>query len=572
MSPHDHPGPSASGEIRSGSVSPDPPTIAPAERRPSSVQWWNRLGVKASAAITLVTAVCVTAFVALNLRAQREYLAAEVVRGAAHFSDTIKASTYHFMLSDERNGAYRTMDMIGRLHGIEKVRILNKDGRVTFSTDRGEVGLMVDKRAEACYACHAAGQPLVRLNVPSRSRIYQRNGHRVLGLITPIYNEPSCAAASCHEHPSAKQVLGVVDVAMSLEEEDRAVSALARRTVLLGALGVAVIALTVGFFVRGYVLRPVGEMVVATKRVARGDLDHRIAVRRTDELGELGGSFNAMTASLLQARADLQRLNERLEQQVEERTSALRDAQAQLIQSEKMSSLGKLAASVAHEINNPLAGILTYAKLLVRMHEEGEMSEKARESSVRNLRLVQRETERCSAIVRNLLDFARQRPPSLKEIDVSAVVEEALTLLSHRLMMQSVSVEKHLPPMPLVMADFGQMRQAMVNIALNACEAMVKGGSLTVTATARDRFVEIVFRDTGPGIPPEHLSRILDPFFTTKEKGTGLGLSVVYGIIERHNGKLDIRSHVGEGTTVIIQLPVSAGAAPAVPAGAQTTA
>jgi two-component system, NtrC family, sensor kinase len=560
MSPLDH----------AGVPIPDPGE--PPAPAPPAVQWWNRLGVKASAVITVVTAVCVMAFVALNLRAQRESLAAEVVRGAAHFSDTIKASIYHFMLSDERLGAYRTMDTIGRLQGIEKVRMLNKDGRVTFSTDRGEVGLMVDKGAEACYACHAAGQPLVRLNVPSRSRIYQRNGHRVLGLITPIYNEASCSAAACHEHPSAKQVLGVVDVAMSLEDEDRAVAALARRTVLLGALGVVLIALTVGFFVSGYVLHPVGEMVAATKRVARGDLEHPIAVRRTDELGELGGSFNAMTASLKQARADLQRLNERLEQQVEDRTSALRDAQAQLIQSEKMSSLGKLAASVAHEINNPLAGILTYAKLLVRLHEDGEMTEKVRETSVRNLRLVQRETERCSAIVRNLLDFARQRPPSLKEIDVSSVVEEALTLLSHRLMMQGVALEKHLPPMPLVRADFGQMRQAIVNIALNACEAMVKGGSLTVTAEAREKHVEITFRDTGPGIPPEHLSRILDPFFTTKEKGTGLGLSVVYGIIERHNGKLDIRSRVGEGTTVVIQLPVSAGSAPALPGTAQTTA
>jgi two-component system NtrC family sensor kinase len=536
-----------------------------------TVQWWNRLGVKASAVITLVTAVCITAFVALNLRAQREYLTAEVVRGAAHFSDTIKASTYHFMLSDERLGAYRTMDMIGRLKGIEQVRMLNKDGRVTFSTDREEIGRMVDKTGEACYACHAAGQPLVRLNVPSRSRIYERNGHRVLGLITPIYNEGSCAAAACHEHPSAKQVLGVVDVAMSLEDEDRSVAALARRTVVLAGIGVAVIALTVGFFVRGYVLRPVGAMVVATKRVAHGDLEHRIVVDRTDELGELGDSFNAMTASLRQAQADLQRLNERLEQQVEDRTSALRDAQAQLIQSEKMSSLGKLAASVAHEINNPLAGILTYAKLLVRMHEEGEMSDKVRESAVRNLRLVQRETERCSAIVRNLLDFARQRPPSLKEIDVSAVVEEALTLLSHRLMMQNVAIEKHLAPMPLVRADFGQMRQAIVNIALNACEAMVKGGSLAVTVSARDKVVEIVFRDTGPGIPPEHLSRILDPFFTTKEKGTGLGLSVVYGIIDRHNGKLDVKSQVGVGTTVTIQLPVSAGPTPALAPGAQAT-
>ncbi len=558
MSPQDHA--ERPGRDQAAAASPAPP-----------VQWRKRLGVKASAVITVVTAVCVMAFVALNLRAQRQYLTAEVVRGAAHVSDTIKASTYHFMLSDERLGAYRTMDMIGRLQGIEQVRMLNKEGRVTFSTDRTEVGRMVDKTAEACYACHAAGQPLVRLNVPSRSRVYQRNGHRVLGLITPIYNEASCAAAACHEHPSAKQVLGVVDVAMSLEDEDHSIAALAQRTVLLGILGIVLIALTVGFFVSRYVIRPVGEMVVATKRVARGDLDHRLHVRRTDELGELGGSFNTMTASLGKAQADLQQLNERLEQQVEDRTSALRDAQAQLIQSEKMSSLGKLAASVAHEINNPLAGILTYAKLLIRIHEEGEMTEKVRETSVRNLRLVQRETERCSAIVRNLLDFARQRPPSLKEIDVSTVVDEALTLLSHRLMMQNVALQKRLPPMPLVRADFGQMRQAIVNIALNACEAMIQGGTLEVTATARDKTVEIAFRDTGPGIPPEHLSRIVDPFFTTKEKGTGLGLSVVYGIIERHNGKLDIKSQVGQGTTVTIQLPVSTGAAPALPAGAQTT-
>ena len=217
---------------------------------------------------------------------------------------------------------------------------------------------------------------------------------------------------------------------------------------------------------------------------------------------------------------------------MEDRTAALRDAQAQLVQSEKMSSLGKLAASVAHEINNPLAGILTYAKLLIRMHEEGEMTEKARETCVRNLRLVQRETERCSAIVRNLLDFARQRPPSLKEVDVSAVVEEALSLLAHRLMMQNVTLEKHLPPMPLVMADFGQMRQAFVNIALNACEAMNEGGALDGDArAARDQFVEITFRDTGPGIPPEHL--VADPRSLLHDEGEGDGPRPVGGL--RHH-------------------------------------
>lgn len=521
------------------------------------VNWWNRLGVKAAAGIALVTLACGAFLVFLSLRTQQSYLTGEVARGAAQFSDTIKAATYHFMLADERMSAYRTMEMIGQLKGIEQVRMLNKEGRVTFSTDKAETGRLVDKRAEACYACHAAGQPLVRLNVPSRTRIFTRDGHRVVGMITPIYNEPSCSTASCHVHPAEKQVLGVVDIAMSLEDEDRAVADLGRRTTLVSALGILILAVTVGLFVRGYVIHPVGEIVAATERVAQGEFEQPVRMRRTDEIGRLAASFNDMTTSLQQARNDLQRLNENLERQVEERTNALKSAQAQLIQSEKMSSLGKLAASVAHEINNPLAGILTYAKLLLRMHEEGELSEKARESCARNLRLVQRETERCSAIVRNLLDFARQRPPSLKEVDVSAVVEEALSLLAHRLQMQNVTLEKSLPPMPLIKADFGQLRQSFVNIALNACEAMSKGGALTVASRVVGNLIEVRVADTGPGIAPEHLSRILDPFFTTKEKGTGLGLSVVYGIIDRHGGTLDIASEVGRGTTVCVRLPIA---------------
>ncbi|RPJ84713.1 MAG: HAMP domain-containing sensor histidine kinase, partial [Acidobacteria bacterium] len=370
--------------------------------------------------------------------------------------------------------------------------------------------------------------------------------------------------AQCHAHPAEQQVLGVVDVAMSMKEEDEAVASLRRGTITITALGVLALATFGALFLRWYLTRPLAELAAATARIAQGDLDMQVPVRGTDEIGLLASSFNAMTGSLRGARGELQQLNESLERQVSDRTSALRDAQAQLVQSEKMSSLGKLAASVAHEINNPLSGILTYSKLLIRMHEEGELSEKARESCVRNLRLVQRETERCTAIVRNLLDFARQRPPTLKDIDISAVVEEALSLLGHRLQMQNVTLVKDLPPQPHVNADFGQMRQAFVNIALNAAEAMNRGGTLTVRSRVRGAMVEVEVTDTGQGIPQEHLSRILDPFFTTKEKGTGLGLSVVYGLIERHGGHLDVSSEVGVGTSVLVRLPIAGGAAPAV--------
>ncbi len=527
------------------------------------LRWWQRLGVRVTVLSAVITFGLVAIFVLFTLRQQQRYMTQEVLRGAAQFSDTIKAATYHFMLADERESAYRAMEMVGRLEGIHRVRMLNKEGRVTFSTERAEIGQLVDKRAEACYVCHQQGQPLVRLNMPSRSRIFAQDGQRVLAMITPIYNEAGCATASCHAHRPDQQVLGVVDVSMSLKEEDAAVASLRRATLLFAGLAVLAVAALGALFLRWYVTRPLRELVAATGRIASGDLDRRVALRRSDEIGVLAGSFNTMTASLREARGALEQMNESLERQVAERTSALRDAQAQLVQSEKMSSLGKLAASVAHEINNPLSGILTYAKLLIRMHEEGELTGQVREACTRNLRLVQRETERCSAIVRNLLDFARQRAPTLKDIDLSAVAEEALSLLSHRLQMQNVALVKELVPLPTVRADFGQMRQAFVNVALNAAEAMGQGGTLTVRSRVAGATVEVEFADTGTGIPPEHLSRILDPFFTTKEKGTGLGLSVVYGLIERHGGRLDVASQVGVGTTVVIRLPIAGAAAAA---------
>src|SRR5512139_897473 len=534
---------------------PDAPDMATLQ-----IAWWNRLSVKLTAVITVTTLVSITVFVSLGLRVQQQHLTDEVVRGADRFSDTIRASTYHSMLADRMADAYATMDTIGQLKGIEKVRMMNKEGRITFSTDRVEVGQLVDKRAESCYACHAAGQPLVRLNLPSRSRIYTRNGQNLLAMVTPIYNEQSCFTAACHFHPPGQQVLGVVDIALSLTDVDREVADLRRKTILFSLTGMAVLAAVVVFFGQFFVVRPVAELVRGTQKIARLELDQQIPVRRSDEIGLLTTSFNEMSTSLNRARQELNALNESLERQVEERTLALKEAQAQLVQSEKMSSLGKLAASIAHEINNPLAGILTYAKLLIRMHEEDEVSGDVRASCLRNLRLVQRETERCSAIVRNLLDFARQRPLTLKEVDVNQAVEESLLLLANQIAIQGIVLEKDLTPVPKVRADYGQLRQAFVNIALNACEAMSKGGTLKVTSRPRpgEPMLDVVFTDTGPGIPPDHLSKILDPFFTTKEKGTGLGLSVVYGIVERHGGRLDIRSQVGQGTTVTIRLPTAA--------------
>ena len=525
----------------------------------SRVPWWKRLGVILPAVIALGTLLLVGTAALLFLQAQERHLVNEVQRGAALFSETIKSSTYHDMLADRRDSAYLIMDTIGRQAGIDRVRFFNKEGRVTFSSDRSEINTMVDKRAEQCYGCHEAGRPLERLTTRARNRTYESHGHRVLGMVTPIYNEAACSTAACHAHPAAKRVLGVIDIGISLAEIDAQFAAIRRNTMLAAAALVLVLGAFVGLVARRTVVRPVSELVAATRAVAAGDYGTEIRVATLGELGALEQSFNEMIAALANARAERQTLLETLEQQVEERTAALKEAQAQLVQSEKLSSLGRLAASIAHEINNPLAGILTYAKLLIRMLESGQVDQTTQAASVKHLKLVQRETERCTAIVRNLLDFARQRPLSLKDTDVVAVLEEAVSLVGHQAALKGLTITKTVSPVPLIKADAGQLRQAVVNIMLNGFEAMQNGGSLTVhCGLAPDgKQIELACEDTGVGIPADRLAKIFDPFFSTKEMGTGLGLSVVYGIVERHSGTIDIKSDVGKGTRVVIRLPIA---------------
>lgn len=523
-----------------------------------TLSWWNRIGVRLTIGIVLVTAATMGLFLFLMLRSQRAHLVAEVVDTSHLVSETIRSSTYLDMLADRRENVYQNMAVVGRQPQIDRVRILNKEGRITFSTANEETGRLVDPKAEACVLCHAADEPIVRPAASERSRIFERDGMRLIGTVTPIYNEPSCSNAACHAHPPGKQVLGVVDVTMSLEEAERNIARLERGTIALSGIAVLGLAGLVTLFTRRRVVRPVRHLYDATRRIAAGNFAAVVPIDTRDELGVLERSFNEMAASLSEARSARQELLDSLERKVSERTTALRQAQERMMQGEKLSSLGRLAASVAHEINNPLAGILTYAKLLIRTLEEGAEHDKVRASAVKQLKLVQRETERCSAIVRNLLDFARERELTLKPTSVNRVIEEGLVLVSNQARLQSITLEKHFGDVPDVMADFGQIRQAAINIIVNACDAMPQGGTLAIETTLDGPQVRVRFTDTGAGIEKAQLSRVLDPFFTTKPMGTGLGLSVVYGIVERHGGRLEIESEVGQGTKVTMWLPTAA--------------
>jgi two-component system NtrC family sensor kinase len=268
-----------------------------------------------------------------------------------------------------------------------------------------------------------------------------------------------------------------------------------------------------------------------------------------------------MTQRLKKADGEIKDLIKNLEKKVAKRTDELKAVQYQLLQSEKLASIGKLAATIAHEINNPLNGILTYTKLIERKLADGTLKKDEIPKFLSYLGIMERETERCSTIVRNLLDFARQREPSLKpDVDINAVVEEALSLLANQIALQEITLEKRFNQLPPIVADPMQLRQVFLNIILNACEAMHNEGVLTVTTSLsnkRKKAVRVEIADSGVGIDEKDLPKIFDPFFTSKEKGTGLGLSVVYGIINSHQGTIEVDSTAGEGTTITITLPTT---------------
>ncbi len=499
-----------------------------------------KISSKIIVAVGGVTIAIIGIFAYINLKAQKDQLNAELERSAHQLIETVKSSTKYDMLLNQRESVHQIINTIGHQSGIQKVRIFNKEGRIIYSTDRQDVGSMVDKKAEACYACHAADQPLQRLPLSKTTRFIPPSAPETLGIINPIYNEPSCWKSDCHAHSPDQEVLGVLDITMSLSEVNRSIRTSQVRVLAFAVLAIAGVSLMIYLLIRVIVVKPVSKILAATQNVAAGDLTYTISLKKRDELGELAESFNAMT----------QRLSE---------------AQRQLYQSDKLASVGRLAAGVAHEINNPLTGVLTYSSyLLKRLNDRPEMKE--------DLEVIVRETKRCREIVKGLLDFARQSVPEKRPTDVNEIVARAVRILQNQFEMHRIGLEQSLAlDLPPVSADINQMQQVLVNLLMNADDAIGdKGGRISIVTNKADsepgtegaltpgrQYVQIQVEDNGCGIPPQNLSKIFEPFFTTKgQKGNGLGLAMVWGIIEKHDGTISVTSEVGKGTKFCILLPV----------------
>ncbi len=493
----------------------------------------TRIGIRLILGAAFATATVIGGMAFAILRLQTGQLLTERTRCADQLSETIKGAAHFDMLENRRDNLHRQIRDVGALHkeGIRKVRVFNKEGKIMYSSASEEIGTTLDPRGEACYACHAEGRPLERLEIQARARVFQApDGTRVLGVINPIPNETSCSTADCHAHSEKQSLLGVLDVNVSLAEVDAEIAHSRRVIVASAILAILAVSFMMWWLNHRLVELPVAALVAGTRRVSGGDLGGTIQVRGRHELGELAKAFNEMIRSLA-------------------------DTQHQLAQADKLASVGRLAAGIAHEINNPLTGVLSYASLLrKRLEGNTEVCD--------DLDVIVRETVRCRGIIRGLLDFARPTTPARKPMDLDEVVRKAVSVVMTQLSQHHVDLSLDLASdLPTVHADANQIQQVVVNLLLNAADAIgTEGGSIRATTRrGASSSIELLIEDSGCGIPPEDLPRIFEPFFTTKgNQGTGLGLAVSWGIVEAHGGSLEVQSELGHGSKFTLRLSTAA--------------
>jgi two-component system, NtrC family, sensor kinase len=500
--------------------------------------------------------VIMLVFAFIHVVALRNNFFQEAVYEADSLGEMLQRNTYYLMLDDDRTTLQQIIDEAGEMQRIEKIRVFGRAGIVKFSTDKAEIGATLTEQDEGCVFCHVSDASVL-LDAPAedRSRIFQdAAGKHHLSMIRGIYNEPNCFVAACHFHSEEEKKLGILEVVLSLETLTDQLAFYRRDIFIMTFVMLLIISICQYLFTRNFVAQPINNLLQHTKTLASGNLSARMEVGAKDEIGELGQEFNMMADNLAVAQQELCELALNLEKKVEDRTTEIKQMQNQLLQSAKLASMGQLVAGIAHEINNPLSGILIFASLAAKTPELPDQTKE-------NLDVVISETSRCAKIVRDLLKFSRESIPEKRRESIFRILEQSLNLVSQQPMFHDIEIQVGLcQDMPEIYVDADQLQQVFFNLFVNAGQAMPKGGALKITTEFDEErdLAEIKISDTGSGIPEESLDKIFDPFFSTKAKdGVGLGLSITYGIIKNHGGEIKAQNRPEGGAEFVIRLPVS---------------
>jgi two-component system NtrC family sensor kinase len=497
-----------------------------------------------------------------------DYMKSVIRESGNNIGVLVEGALYRSMLENDRTALQGTLDIINTMSGIDDVNMYDNKNNLVYSSIANDTTNHSDPD---CISCHKNFPSMFSSTEKSYKIIgidsecsmnHNNNNCRHLLIKSPIRNDKSCYTSACHAHSENDKVLGSLIIKIPLAGLDAALQKSTTDYFLLAALLTFLLILFLIFFTRKKIKNPLNAIIKASLAVAGGDRSTRLKVKphQLSDMRMVSVAFNEMLDNLQTATNELQNWSQQLEYKVQKKSEELGQAQNELINVERIASLGKLSLSVAHEINNPLSGILIYAKLVYKQLGNQEIDPAKKELMLKHLKLIENETKRCGDIVKGLLDFSRKNQDGFEQKHLHEILTETFELMSHPMKIANVHFISDFSAKPdLIYCSPNQIKQACIGILVNASEAVSENGEVLFRTMNPDAdHIRIEISDNGVGINEEDIPHIFEPFFSTKENasGIGLGLAIVHGIIQNHKGKADVKSERGKGTTISLTLPL----------------
>ncbi len=497
-----------------------------------------------------------------------EYMKSVIRTNGNNIGVLVEGALYRSMLENDQNSLQSTLDLINTMSGIDDVNMYDSKNNLVYTSISNDT---INHANPDCISCHrdfdtmfSGTEKSYRIIDANSECIMNPNNNNTRHLLikAPILNNKTCSTSSCHAHNPSDKVLGSLIIKIPMEGLDTALQKSTTDYFLLASLMTLLLIIFLIFFTNNKIKKPLNEIIRASESVAKGDKSTRLAIKphQLSDMRMVSYAFNEMLDNLQTANNELQNWSQQLEYKVQKKTEELGQAQNELINIERIASLGKLSLSVAHEINNPLSGILIYTKLIHKQLSNQELDPTKKESMLKHLKLIEGETKRCGDIVKGLLDFSRKDQDGFEPKHLHEILIETFDLMTHPMKIANINFWSDFGAKnDLIYCSPNQIKQACIAILVNASEAVPENGEIMIRTLNPDfEHIRIEMIDNGVGISAEDIPHIFEPFFSTKEKtsGIGLGLAIVHGIVQNHKGKTDVKSERGKATVLSITLPL----------------
>jgi len=518
--------------------------------------------------ITILGVFLFVSFALIFRSVNEKYIQSIIMQQGTNAALLVESALYHSMLENNRSALQNTLDIINKMSGIDEVNLYNNNDNLAYSSFSPNT---VGHSNPNCKECHESISSMFPekdnyykvLEINNECEMNQNdNNHRHVLINSPIKNEMSCYTSSCHAHQQSEKILGSLVIKIPLENLDKTMQKSSRDFFILATITTILLLLVLVFFTRKKIKNPLNALINASYAVSKGERNTRLEVKanQLDDMRMVSLAFNDMLDNLQAANNELLNWSQQLEYKVRKKTEELGQAHNELINIERIASLGKLSLSVAHEINNPLSGILIYTKLVHKQLLSHDLDPVKKESVLKHLKMIENETKRCGDIVKGLLDFSRKDQNSFEDKHLIEVLQETSDLMNHSMKIAKIYfITSFSATSDLVFCNPNQIKQACIAVLVNAIESVSENGEILFSSYNPDAdHITIEITDNGSGIAEDDIPHIFEPFFSTKQNasGTGLGLAIVHGIVQSHNGKITAKSENRNGATISIVLPL----------------